>query len=97
MGAGKIKKINFHELEILFQRLRQRIIGPRGQGENSLFSRSQSNYGEGPYDISVVEGSIATHHDIQRLRDVGRLSGRLNIIGACAMSQPAGRRSETPV
>jgi coenzyme F420-reducing hydrogenase gamma subunit len=39
---------------------------------------------EGPYDLSLVEGSITTPHDAQRIRDVRRQSKFLVTIGACA-------------
>ena len=39
---------------------------------------------EGPYDISIVEGSITTAHDAERIREVRRLSRVLITIGACA-------------
>ena len=40
----------------------------------------------GPYDLSLVEGSITTPHDAQRIRDVRRKSKFLVTIGACATS-----------
>jgi len=39
---------------------------------------------KGPYDLSLVEGSITTPHDAQRIRDVRRQSKFLVTIGACA-------------
>ena len=39
---------------------------------------------DGPYDISIVEGSITTAHDAERIREVRRLSRVLITIGACA-------------
>jgi coenzyme F420-reducing hydrogenase gamma subunit len=36
------------------------------------------------YDISLVEGSITTAHDEQRIRDIRARSGLLVTIGACA-------------
>jgi sulfhydrogenase subunit delta len=36
------------------------------------------------YDISLVEGSITTHGDVERIRDVRARSGVLVAIGACA-------------
>jgi len=39
---------------------------------------------KGPYDISLVEGSITTPHDAQRIREVRKVSKRLITIGACA-------------
>jgi len=39
---------------------------------------------EGPYDISLVEGSITTAHDLERIQEVRRASRALITIGACA-------------
>ena len=38
----------------------------------------------GPYDVSVVEGSISTPIDAQRIRAVRALSDKLVTVGACA-------------
>jgi coenzyme F420-reducing hydrogenase gamma subunit len=38
----------------------------------------------GPYDISLVEGSITTPHDAERIHQVRRVSRFLITIGACA-------------
>jgi len=38
----------------------------------------------GRYDLSLVEGSITTPHDAERIREVRRRSRRLVTIGACA-------------
>lgn len=40
----------------------------------------------GPYDISLVEGSITTEHDKERIQEVRKQSGVLITIGACATS-----------
>lgn len=39
---------------------------------------------EGPYDVSLVEGSITTPGDLDRIHEVRRVSRRLITIGACA-------------
>ena len=39
---------------------------------------------DGPYDISLVEGSISTPDDIERIRHVREISTTLITIGACA-------------
>jgi coenzyme F420-reducing hydrogenase gamma subunit len=39
---------------------------------------------EGSYDLSIVEGSITTEHDAQRIREIRARSKRLVAIGACA-------------
>jgi coenzyme F420-reducing hydrogenase gamma subunit len=39
---------------------------------------------EGPYDVSLVEGSITTAHDAERILEIRAMSGMLVTIGACA-------------
>jgi sulfhydrogenase subunit delta len=39
---------------------------------------------EGPFDLSLVEGSITTPEDAQRIQEVRRVSRQLVTIGACA-------------
>src|SRR5574341_1685145 len=39
---------------------------------------------KGPYDLSLVEGSITTPHDAERIHHVRRASKFLVTIGACA-------------
>jgi len=40
----------------------------------------------GPYDLSLVEGSVTTAHDAERIQQVRRASRALVTIGACATS-----------
>ncbi len=39
---------------------------------------------KGPYDLSLVEGSITTPHDAERIHKIRRVSKTLVTIGACA-------------
>ena len=39
---------------------------------------------EGPYDVSLVEGSITTSHDAARIQHIRQISKLLITIGACA-------------
>ena len=39
---------------------------------------------EGPYDLSLVEGSITTPDDAERIQEVRRLSNKVVTLGACA-------------
>ena len=48
------------------------------------FLEASSAVEDGPYDLSLVEGSITTEHDARRIREVRRQSKRLVTIGACA-------------
>ena len=48
------------------------------------FLEASSAVAEGPYDVSLVEGSITTPHDAERIREVRAMSRVLITIGACA-------------
>ncbi|MEX0704106.1 MAG: oxidoreductase [Planctomycetales bacterium] len=50
----------------------------------AYFLEARSRTLEGPYDVSLVEGSITTPHDIERIRDIRAQSRFLVTIGACA-------------
>ena len=50
------------------------------------FPEATSIMGKGPYDIGLVEGSITTHHDAERIQQVRRQCRTLVTIGACATS-----------
>lgn len=52
--------------------------------EIANFPEASSAIGAGPYDLSLVEGSITTAHDAERIREVRRQSRHLVTIGACA-------------
>ena len=52
--------------------------------EVAYFLEAATNPKGGPYDVALVEGSIATEHDIKRIRDIRRRSKVLISIGACA-------------
>lgn len=54
--------------------------------EIAYFPEASSVMAPGPYDVSLVEGSITTPHDAQRIRAIRRDSGVLVTIGACATS-----------
>jgi sulfhydrogenase subunit delta len=48
------------------------------------FREATSAFVEGPYDLSLVEGSVTTTHDAERIQEVRRSSKALVTIGACA-------------
>ena len=55
-----------------------------GEVEIAHFLEATSAVQPGPYDLSLVEGSITTAADEQRIREIRRVSKRLVTIGACA-------------
>jgi sulfhydrogenase subunit delta len=50
----------------------------------AYFLEATSATSEGPYDVSIVEGSITTEHDIERILRIREQSEVLVAIGACA-------------
>ncbi len=52
--------------------------------EIASFAEASSRTLEGPFDLSLVEGSITTAHDAERIRQVREQSKFLVTIGACA-------------
>ena len=50
----------------------------------AYFLEASSAAGRGPYDLSLVEGSISTAADIERIHHVRDVSQQLVTIGACA-------------
>jgi sulfhydrogenase subunit delta len=52
----------------------------------AYFPEATSGEIEGPYDVSLVEGSVTTAHDVERIEAVREQSGVLVTIGACATS-----------
>ena len=50
----------------------------------AYFAEVSRAMAKGPYDLSLVEGSITTPHDAERIRRVRRQSKHLVTIGACA-------------
>lgn len=52
--------------------------------EIAYFLEARSRQVEGPYDIGLVEGSITTRHDAERIQEVRAQCRYLVVIGACA-------------
>jgi coenzyme F420-reducing hydrogenase gamma subunit len=60
------------------------LLAVAGAVEIAYFLEATRAEVEGPYDLSLVEGSITTAHDARRIQEVRRRSRRLVTIGACA-------------
>ncbi len=50
----------------------------------AYFPEASSQMKEGPYDLSLVEGSVTTAEDCQRIQEIRKQSRTLVTIGACA-------------
>lgn len=60
------------------------LLAVAGRVDIAYFPEASSRMIEGPYDVSLVEGSITTAHDIERIHNIREQSGVLITIGACA-------------
>ena len=60
------------------------LLALAGVVELAYFPEASRAMLKGPYDIGLVEGSITTHHDAERIQRVRRECRVLITIGACA-------------
>jgi coenzyme F420-reducing hydrogenase gamma subunit len=60
------------------------LLEVAGAVEIAYFLEARRATSEGPYDVSLVEGSITTLHDAERIKEVREQSRVLVTIGACA-------------
>ena len=60
------------------------LLALAGTVELAYFLEASRAVVDGPYDVSIVEGSITTPHDAERIREVRAQSRALITIGACA-------------
>ncbi|HEU0001647.1 MAG TPA: hypothetical protein VFQ36_12140, partial [Ktedonobacteraceae bacterium] len=60
------------------------LLAVAGEVEIANFPEASRAVAKGPYDLSLVEGSITTGHDEQRIHHIRRISKYLVTIGACA-------------
>src|SRR6476646_10408928 len=62
------------------------LLAVAGAVEIAYFLEASSATVAGPYDVSLVEGTITTPHDAERIQEVRRKAKTLITIGACATS-----------
>lgn len=60
------------------------LLAVAGAVDIAYFPEATRGAVKGRYDVSLVEGSITTEHDAERIRDVRARSRMLVTIGACA-------------
>lgn len=66
--------------------LEDALLELAGAVDIAYFREATSRDSRGPFDLSLVDGSITTQHDVERIRDVRRRSRFLVSLGACATS-----------
>lgn len=64
--------------------LEDELLALAGAVEVAYFLEASTAARGGPYDVALVEGSVATPDDVERLRGIRRRSRVLVSIGACA-------------
>jgi coenzyme F420-reducing hydrogenase gamma subunit len=64
--------------------LEDQLLSLAGEVEIAYFLEARSRTAAGPYDVSLVEGSVTTSEDVERIRRVREESKYLITIGACA-------------
>ena len=62
------------------------LLALAGAVQVANFPEASREVVAGPYDLSLVEGSITTPHDAERIREIRQASRFLVTIGACATS-----------
>jgi len=60
------------------------LLAVVGQVQIANFPEASRAIIKGPYDVSLVEGSITTPHDAERIHKIRKISKCLVTIGACA-------------
>ena len=60
------------------------LLALAGEVEIAYFPEATRAVVDGPYDLSLVEGSVTTAEDAERIQQIRRSSRRLVTIGACA-------------
>jgi coenzyme F420-reducing hydrogenase gamma subunit len=62
------------------------LLAVAGQVRVAFFPEATRAHVAGPYDVSLVEGSITTADDAERIQQIRAQSGTVVTIGACATS-----------
>ena len=62
------------------------LLAVAGRLDIAYFPEASSGMMAGPYDVSLVEGSVTTPEDLKRIKEIREQSGTLITIGACATS-----------
>ena len=60
------------------------FLAVAGEIDIAFFPEASRRMLKGPYDLTLVEGSVTTPHDVEMIREIRKQSGVLITIGACA-------------
>ena len=62
----------------------QELLALAADVEVAYFLEASSATVQGPYDLSIIEGSITTEHDLERIHQIRAQSRHMVSVGACA-------------
>jgi sulfhydrogenase subunit delta len=62
----------------------EELLAVAGEIDIAFFPEASRRMLKGPYDVTLVEGSVTTPHDVEMIREIRKQSGALITIGACA-------------
>ncbi len=82
LAVWKLTSCDGCQLTILH--LEEELLAVADAVEIAHFTEATRASTAGPYDISIVEGSVSTPEEEQRIREIRASSGLLIAIGACA-------------
>ncbi|MFZ5470920.1 MAG: oxidoreductase [Myxococcota bacterium] len=66
--------------------LEDHLLELAGAVDIAYFKEATSRESRGPFDLTLIDGSISTPEDKERIYEVRRRSRRLVVLGACATS-----------
>lgn len=64
--------------------LEDELLELAGAVEIAYFLEATSRILPGPYDVALVEGSVSTPHEVERIQEIRRQAGFLVALGTCA-------------
>ncbi|MDA7663006.1 oxidoreductase [Pirellulaceae bacterium] len=84
LGVFKFASCDGCQLSLLAAE--DQLLGVADTVEIAYFLEATSRIQPGPYDIALIEGSITTQHDVERIKQIRADTHFLVTIGACATS-----------
>ena len=82
LGVFKFASCDGCQLSLLD--LEEWLLALAASVDIAYFREATSRASEGPFDLTLIDGSITTAHDAERIRAVRARSRRLVALGACA-------------
>ena len=84
LGVFKFASCDGCQLSLLD--LEESLLALADTVDIATFREATSRESEGPFDLTLIDGSISTARDLERIREIRRRSRTLVALGACATS-----------